>query len=238
MPTNGNAARKRCHPLWSKLRRSGTVRSLTNRQREVLDFIRLYVRDQGVAPSRPEIAEGLGIRHKSAVNAHLFAIERKGWIELKPGSPRFIRLLKEDLPLTIAGPIAAGEPILADERVTDKIPSPVADMFSPRPDFFLRVEGDSMNRLGFVTGTVVAVKSQPDAADRSVIVARLDDQVTLKRYVIRDDRHVELHPESTNPNHQLIEIDVENDAFEIAGVAVGALIGDGFNRPDYDLWTA
>ena len=214
------------------------MRSLTDRQREVLDFIRGYIRDRGVAPSRPEIADGLGIKHKSAINAHLIAIERKGWIELKVGSARYIRLLKEDLPLTIAGPIAAGEPILAEERVTARIPRAVADMFSPRPDFFLRVEGDSMNRLGFVTGTVVAIKSQPEAENGSVIVARLDDHVTLKRFVRRDERHVELRPESTNPEHKSIQIDLKTEGFEIAGVAVGALIGDGFNRANYEFCSA
>ena len=214
------------------------MRNLTDRQLEVLDFIRAYVREHGVAPSRPEIAAGIGIRNKSSVDGHLMALMRKGWIELQPGSPRNIRLLKDDLPLAIAGPIAAGEPILAEERVTARIPGAVADMFSPRPDFFVRVEGDSMNKLGLVTGTVVAVKTQPVAADGDVVVARLDDEVTLKRFEREDERHVRLCPKSTNPDHQTIRVDLKTDAFEIAGVAVGALIGDGFNRPEYDCTSA
>ena len=95
-----------------------------------------------------------------------------------------------------------------------------------------------MDRLGFVTGSVVAVKAQPIAADGEIVVARLEDEVTLKRYVRLDERRIELHPESTNPDHQPIRIDLEHDPFEIAGVAVGALIGDGFNRPGYEDWPA
>ena len=225
-------------PRESGERTPAKMRNLTERQMEVLDVVRRYVREHGVAPSRPEIAAALGLRNRSTVDSHLVALMRKGWIELQPGSPRNIRLLRDDLPLTIAGPIAAGEPILADERVESRIPGTVAEMFSRRPDFFVRVEGDSMNRLGLVTGTVVAVQAQPVAENGEVIVARLDDEVTLKRYVRLDERHVELRPESTNPDHQSIEIDLENDPFEIAGVAVGALIGDGFNRPEYDTWMA
>ena len=214
------------------------MRRLTDRQIEVLDCVRAYVREHGVAPSRPEIAAAIGIRNSSTVDGHLTALMKKGWIELHPGSPRNIRLLKDDLPLTVAGPIAAGEPILADERVTARIPRAMADWFPRRPDFFLRVQGGSMDRLGFVTGSVVAVKAQPVAEDGDVIVARLEDEVTLKRYVRKDERRIELHPESTNPDHQPIRIDLEHDPFEIAGVAVGALIGDGFNRPGYEDWPA
>ena len=214
------------------------MRQLTDRQIEVLDCVRAYVREHGVAPSRPEIAAAIGIRNTSTVDGHLTALMKKGWIELRPGSPRFIRLLKDDLPLTVAGPIAAGEPILADERVTARIPRAMADWFPRPPDFFLRVEGDSMDKLGFVTGSVVAVKTQPVAENGDIVVARLEDEVTLKRYVRLDQHHVELRPESTNPDHRPIAVDLEVDPFEIAGVAVGALIGDGFNRPGYDDWAA
>ena len=93
-----------------------------------------------------------------------------------------------------------------------------------------------MNLLGFVTGSVVAVKSQPTADNGEVIVARLEEEVTLKRYFRKDERRVELRPESTNPEHQPIEIDLETDAFEITGVAVGALIGNGFNGPEHENW--
>ena len=178
--------------------------------------------------SRPR--SGSGTRRPST--AHLTALMKKGWIELRPGSPRFIRLLKDDLPLVVAGPIAAGEPILADERVTARIPRAMADWFPRPPDFFLRVQGDSMNCLGFITGSIVAIKSQPVAESGEVIVAKLEGEVTLKRYVRKDEQRIELHPESTNPEHRPIAVDLKADSFEIAGVAVGALIGGRFQPPE------
>ena len=208
------------------------MRTLSERQGEVLEFIRGYVRDSGVAPSRPEIAAALGLKHKSTVDAHLLALMNKGWIELRPGSPRNIRLLREEVPLALAGPIAAGKPILANERIAGRVPRVVAEMFSRRPDFFLRVEGDSMNRLGLVTGTIVAVQSRAEADHRDVVVARIDDEVTLKRFIRVSDRYVELCPESTNPRHRPIRVDLGTADFAVAGVAVGALIGDGFNRAE------
>ena len=211
------------------------MKQLTEIQRGTLDFIRGYVREHGCAPSRPEIAQALGLKHKSIVDQRLFALERKGWIELRAGSPRYIRLLNDDLPLIVAGTVAAGKPILADERVKARIPRSVAEMFRPEPDFFVRVQGDSMNRLGLVTGSVVACRSQSTARTRDVVVARLGEEVTLKRFVRLDRRRVELRPESTNAEHKAIEVDLKRDAFEICGIAVGALIGDGFNRPAYEL---
>ena len=214
------------------------MQQLTDLQRNTLEFIRAFVRTNGFAPSRPEIAQGLDIKHKSGIDSRLYALERKGWIELRPGSPRFIRILDDDLPLIVAGSVAAGEPIVAEERIQHRIPRSVAECFRRQPDFFLRVEGDSMDRLGFMTGSVVAVKSQSDAENGEVIVARLEEEITLKRYFRLDERRVELRPESTNSEHQPIEVDLETQAFEIAGIAVGALIGDGFNGPEHENWAA
>ena len=214
------------------------MRKLTDKQSQLLDFIRDYVREHSVIPARGEMARAMGV-HVTTIDARLRALEAKSWVELKAGSPRYVKLLREDLPLIIAGPIAAGTPILADEHVAERIPRSIAEWFGPRmPDFFVRVEGDSMDRLGIVTGTVVAVKSQPTAESGDVVVAKLEDEVTLKRFVQKDEKHAELLPESTNDEHQPIEVDLEQENFEIAGVAVGALIGDGFNRPEYESWTA
>ena len=214
------------------------MQQLTDLQRKTLEFIRAFVRTNGFAPSRPEIARSLNVKHKSGVDSRLYALERKGWIELRPGSPRFIRILDDDLPLIVAGSVAAGEPILAEERIRHRIPRSVAECFRRQPDFFLRVEGDSMNLLGFVTGSVVAVKAQSDAENGQVVVAKIGEELTLKRFFRVDERHVELRPESTNPEHQPIQIDLEEEAFEIAGIAVGALIGDGFNGTEYETWTS
>ena len=201
------------------------MRALTERQRQILDFIRAYVRKHGVAPSRPEIGQGVGLSHKSTVDAHLSALMKKGWVELHPGSPRNIRLLREELPVVPAGPIAAGEPVWADSRVTRRIPRAVAEMFSPRPDYFLTVHGDSMDRLGLTTGTLVAIKGDTEPTNGNVVVARIDDEVTLKRFRRKSEREVELLPESTNGAHRPMTIDLEKTEFYVDGIYVGALIG-------------
>ena len=103
---------------------------------------------------------------------------------------------------------------------------------------FERHPENSMNLLGFVSGSVVAVKAQSDADNGQVVVAKIGEELTLKRYRRVDERHVELRPESSNPEHQPILIDLETEAFEIAGIAVGALIGDGFNGPEHENWGA
>ena len=208
------------------------MQHLSPRQRETLEFVRAYVREHAAAPSRAEIARALGQGHVSTVDSHLAALMKKGWVELKPGAPRYIRLLREDLPVVVAGPIAAGEPILAEGRVTARLPRSARELFRPPPDYFLEVRGDSMDRLGLRTGTVVAVKAQAVAENGDVVVARLGDEVTLKRFVRVDERRVELRPESTNSEHQCIAVDLETTELHIDGVAVGALIGQGFNLAD------
>ena len=208
------------------------MRKLTDIQRETLEWIKVFSRSNGVMPTRKEVAEGLGVRHKSLIDQRLSAIERKGWIELRSGSPRYIKFLNDDLPLIVGGTVAAGEPILADERVAARIPSSVAEAFRRKPDFFVRIQGYSMDRMGVGTGSVVAIKAQTDAESGDVIVARVDDEVTLKRYYRIDERHVELRPASTDDGHKTIQVDLESQAFEICGVAVGALIGDGFDQAD------
>lgn len=205
------------------------MQNLTERQLETLNFIRKYVADHGVAPSRPEIAKALKLTHKSTVDSHLTALMKKGWIELRTGSPRNIRLLREQLPVIVAGPIAAGEAIIAESRVTRRVPRAVAEMFSPAPSYFLEVRGTSMNKLGLTTGTIVGIKQCDRPRSGDVVVARREDAVTLKRFIRKDEQHVELRPESTDPEHQVIQIDLAKEELHIDGVAVGALIGQGFN---------
>ena len=214
------------------------MRQLTDIQRDTLEWIRSFARANGVMPTRAEIAAGLGVRHKSVIDQRLSALERKGHITLRAGSPRFIQIRDEELPLIVAGTVAAGEP--HPRRRPDQAPGPAfgGGSLPVQPDFFLRVEGDSMDRLGFFTGSVVAIRAQSTAEHGEVIVARIGDQVTLKRYRRIDEQRVELRPESTNPEHQPIVVDLETDAFEVCGVAVGALLGDGFNGPEDVPWGA
>ena len=143
---------------------------LSPRQHETLDYIREHIDTEGVVPTRTEIAQGLGIGHVSTVVTHISALMRKGWIEISPGSPRNIRLLREKLP---------------------------------------------------------------------VMVARIDDDVTLKRFVRVDERHVELRPESTDPErYRTIEIDLAHTELHIAGIAMDALIGQGFSPVEHSEATA
>ena len=116
-------------------------------------------------------------------------------------------------------PISAGEPLLAEGHVTSRLPRSARELFSPPPDYFLEVKGDSMDKLGLRTGTVVAVQARPDPANNDVAVARIDDEVTLKRFVRLDKRRVALRPESTKPAHQ-------HRAAEGIPAAASSLLGD------------
>ena len=208
------------------------MRELTSRQRETMEHIRAHLRRFGYPPSRKELSEKLGLSHPSSVEVHLQALQTKGWIELKADTKRGIRLCDAtsgDLPLidlvAPRGEIAAGEPIVAEERIVDRIPDAIAVRFSPRPDYFLTVRGDSMDRTGLRDGDVVAVRATPEAKSGDVVVARFGDEVTLKRFVRLDARHVELRPESHNPAHEPRRLDLAKHILNIDGVAVGALIG-------------
>lgn len=208
------------------------MEKLTDRQREALDHIRRYTRRHGFPPSRAELAVQMGLTHAASVDTHLAALQKKGWIEIRPNTRRGIRLLDDadpDLPLIDLvepiGDIAAGEPIIAESRIVDRIPAAVAERFRPRPDYFLTVRGDSMNRTVLRDGAIVAIRSTPEAKDGDVVVARFGDEVTLKRFVRIDRRHVELRPDSHNEEHKAIQLDLAKHILHIDGVAVGALIG-------------
>lgn len=200
---------------------------LTDRQRQALHWIKAHKRRFGVPPTRSELARGLELRGASSVDVHLKALTRKGWIALEPNMQRGIRVLdEEDLPLVEPlADIPAGEPLPAESHVVDKIPASVAERFSPRPDYFLTVRGDSMDLAALRDGDIVAIRSNPDPDSGEMVVARVDDEVTLKRFVRLAPQHVELRPESSNPRHKPIRIDLARDRLHIDGIVVGALIG-------------
>ena len=200
------------------------MRGLTERQEEVLGYVRQYVRERGVAPSRSEIAEEIGVSNTTTIDSHLAALMRKGWVELRPGSPRYIRLLKDDLPLVAVGPISARQAVLAEERVLRTIPAAVGEMFLPRADYFVEMQGDSMDRMGLVEGTLVAVKTGEVAKNGEIVVVRYSDEVIVRRVSQIGYGLVELRPESTNPVHKTIAVTLGLDKFEIVGVGVGALV--------------
>ena len=202
------------------------MRELTDRQREVLEWMKMYVRKQGRAPTRTEISEAFGWRDSTSARGHLEALEKKGHIEILEDKYRGIRILQAEVPLIgRLAEVAAGRPIVAEEHIVERVAAGIADRFQPRPDYLLTVRGDSMDRT-VRDGDVVAVRKTPEADTGQVVVARFGDEVTLKRFVRIDERHIELHPESYNEAHEVLKIDLAKHIIEIDGVVVGALVGE------------
>jgi repressor LexA len=195
--------------------------TLTARQAEILELIRNYIAEEGCPPTRAEIAEELGFRSPNAAEDHLRALERKGAIEMIPGSSRGIRLLDEDedYGLPVVGQVAAGEPILAEQNIEDYCQIE-PDTFHPHADYLLRVRGDSMQDIGIHDGDLLAVHHTPHAENGQIVVARLDDEVTVKRFRQRGSI-VRLMPE--NKTYEPIRVDLREQALEIEGLAVGIL---------------
>ncbi|WP_297526631.1 transcriptional repressor LexA [Thiohalobacter sp.] len=191
---------------------------LTPRQAEILEMIRESIAEYGSPPTRAEIAEAFGFRSPNAAEDHLRALARKGYIELLPGSSRGIRLL-EDMGIPVIGRVAAGSPILAEEHIEDYYEMS-ADLFHPRADYFLRVRGESMRDAGILNGDLLAVHQTAEARNGQIVVARLDDEVTVKRFRRRGNR-VQLLPE--NPDYEPIEVDLREQPLAIEGLAVGIL---------------
>lgn len=200
---------------------------LTERQAAVLEAIREHVRIHGEAPSRAELGKATGLRNQTAVDTHLQALQRKGWITLRPGVARGIQILRDELAIYGEVPIvAAGTPVLAE----DGEPQPqmigvnaLLRSFEQRPDFFVEVRGDSMDAVGIKTGDLVGVRRDPDPEEGNIVIARIGSEITMKRYQRRGEC-VELEPQSTNPEHETIRLEVGTDV-EIVGIVVGAIIG-------------
>lgn len=192
---------------------------LTARQEQVLDVIRRHIGSTGMPPTRADIAQELGFKSANAAEEHLKALARKGAIEIIPGASRGIRL-PEDLGLPIVGRVAAGEPVLAAENIEEHCAVDPA-FFHPRADYLLRVQGDSMINIGIQDGDLLAVHATPVADDGAIVVARIEDEVTVKRLRRRDRQHVELLAE--NEAYDPIRVDLAEQAFTIEGLSVGIL---------------
>lgn len=198
------------------------MNGLTARQQQIFDLIRDHIQTTGYPPTRAEIAEHFGYRSVNAAEQHLKALEKKGVIEIVKGTSRGIRLMEDIAPhrgIPIVGDVAAGEPILAQQNVEDYLNVDAA-MFSPPADFFLRVRGDSMRDAGILNGDLLAVRSTPEAQDGAIVVARIDDEVTVKR-LKRHRNTVSLLPE--NIDYEPIEVDVSKQELVIEGLAIGVL---------------
>ncbi|GHU06532.1 LexA repressor [Betaproteobacteria bacterium] len=196
------------------------MEKLTPRQREILDFIRNSLEVFGAPPTRAEIAGAFGFASNNAAEEHLKALAKKGVIVLEPGSARGIRLV-EQLGLPLIGGVAAGSPILAVENVQARYALD-ASLFKPRADFLLRVRGLSMINAGIFDGDLLAVHRSSEAHDGQIVVARMEDNVTVKRYR-RHGEIVELIAE--NPDFAPIIIDTREQHVEIEGIAVGLIRG-------------
>lgn len=198
------------------------MEELTRRQGEILALIQEYIYDEGYPPTRMEIAEAFGFRSPNAAEEHLRALERKGAIELLQGSSRGIRLLEsaeEEEGIPVVGRVAAGEPILAQEHVEDHYPVDPA-LFHPRAHYLLRVRGMSMKDIGIMDGDLLAVHRTRSAENGQIVVARLDDEVTVKRFRRRGSI-VYLLPE--NEDFEPIRVDLREQSFDIEGLGVGVL---------------
>ena len=195
---------------------------LTARQQQVLELIRDSVIEQGFPPTRAEIARALGFRSVNAAETHLKALSRKGYIELLPGRSRGIQLteaLMHETGVPLVGRVAAGSPILAQENVEALYQVDEA-LFAPQPDYLLQVRGMSMRDAGILDGDLLAVHRTTEVRDGQIVIARLEDEVTVKRFE-RHGSRVRLLPE--NPDFTPIEIDTSRQPLDIEGIAVGVI---------------
>ncbi len=194
--------------------------NLTPRQQDVLSLIRQYIEDTGYPPTRADIARELGFKSPNAAEEHLKALARKGAIEMIAGASRGIRL-PGAAGIPIVGNVAAGNPILAVEHIEDYCDMP-GSTFSPRADYFLRVRGDSMIDIGIFEDDLLAVHRTQTANNGDIIVARIDDEVTVKRYKPTKSKYqILLLPE--NADYEPIEVDLRQQDFAIEGLSVGIL---------------
>jgi repressor LexA len=199
---------------------------LTERQNEILKLIRELTEVSGYPPTRAEIAQRMGFRSVNAAEQHLRALEKKGALEISSGASRGIRVLDNRpagrgrlLELPVVGRVAAGSPILAEEHVQGRYQVD-PNLFTPRADYLLRVRGMSMRDAGILEGDLLAVHRTQEARSGQIVVARLADEVTVKRYR-RRGQAVEL--EAENPDFAPIEVDLRRDALTIEGIAVGVI---------------
>ena len=211
---------------------------LTARQQQILELIQTAIQNTGAPPTRAEIAHELGFKSPNAAEEHLQALARKGVIQLVSGTSRGIRLKSPavdtptstfkqftlplqslaQLSLPLIGRVAAGSPILAQAHI-EQTYHVEASMFQQQPDYLLKVKGLSMRDVGILDGDLLAVKATPDARNGQIVVARLGEEVTVKRF-LRSPQGIALHPE--NPDFSTIHVQ-PGEPFQIEGLAVGLI---------------
>lgn len=192
---------------------------LTARQQEVLNLIKHSIETTGFPPTRAEIAKELGFKSPNAAEEHLKALARKGAIEMTPGASRGIRLAEDQSGIPLIGRVAAGEPILAQEHVERYVELP-REFFKPSADFLLEVHGESMKDIGIMDGDLIAVHKTNQARNGQIVVARVGEEVTVKRFQ-QDKNIVKLLPE--NQDFAPIVVDLQTEPLEIEGLYVGII---------------
>lgn len=198
------------------------MKALTKRQQQIYDLIKDHISSTGMPPTRAEIAKQLGFRSANAAEEHLKALARKGAIEMIAGSSRGIRLLMEEeisTGLPLIGQVAAGSPILAQEHIEGHFQID-PNLFKPNADFLLRVNGMSMKNIGILDGDLLAVHKTQEVRNGQVVVARIGDEVTVKRLERRGSK-IRLLAE--NEDFSPINVDLKTQEFEIEGLAVGVI---------------
>ena len=217
---------------------------LTARQQQIFDLVRNAIESTGAPPTRAEIAAELGFKSANAAEEHLQALARKGMLELVGGTSRGIRLKSDalsavnrarqinlpipalaQLTLPLIGRVAAGAPILAQEHV-EQTYTVEPSLFAKKPDYLLKVKGMSMKDIGILDGDLLAVQSTKEARNGQIVVARVGEEVTVKRFQ-RGADGIQLLPE--NPDFAPIVVSEHGESFSIEGLAVGLIRGQGFN---------
>ncbi|MGB5277892.1 MAG: transcriptional repressor LexA [Gammaproteobacteria bacterium] len=201
------------------------MEKLTKRQSQIFEFIKEAVASNGMPPTVAEITAAMGVSSTNGIRGHLQALNRKGAIELVPNASRGIRLRGQSVSeevqpgLPIVGQVAAGSPILAQEHIEDycRVDN---DTFHPSADYLLRVKGESMREVGIYDGDLLAVHRASTANNGQIVVARIEDDVTVKRLQVKGHM-VYLHPE--NPDFNVIEVNMKKQPLDIEGIAVGVL---------------
>jgi repressor LexA len=202
------------------------LNKLTNRQKQILQYISEYIESRHFPPTRTDISANFGFRSPNAAESHLRALAAKGAIELQAGVSRGIVIrhgggegISPQNRLLLVGQVAAGSPILAEENITGSL-AVHPDTFSPRPHYLLKVRGDSMQDAGIFDGDLLAVHKTKLARNRQIVVARIDGEVTVKRY-FRNGQVVSLHAE--NDSYEPLKFDLKYHDFAIEGLGVGVI---------------
>ncbi len=195
-----------------------TTPTLTARQQQIFELIQESIEHTGMPPTRAEIAETLGFKSINAAEDHLKALAKKGVIELLPGASRGIRLTGPS-GIPVIGRVAAGSPILAQEHLEDHYKVD-PELFSPRADFLLRVSGLSMKDVGINDGDLLAVHKVSEARNGQIVVARLEDEVTVKEWRLRGSK---LRLVAHNPDFDDIEVDLREQEVVVEGLGVGVI---------------